>query len=371
MYVGRSGVGTVNQSNGMLKIYYGGLPHNLVEGHVYLGYESGSNGTYNLTGGALESRCIYVGYDGQGEFNMSGGSVYTMHDLIIGHNTAMGDAVVTQTGGDMAINGNMYIGRDYTNSGPLDPIEDGTGSGIYNMSGGTLVISNNMYIGGTTSEDAQGRLFLSGGQIEVAISLVVHQRRQLHRRQRDHRHSNDHKYLGRLLQTIPPLTRTSRCGHTTLEMYGGDNYDDACLLNMNSTDYGATMSGLVDNFAIGHLVFSGSTVESLWYKLESDIYCYALTIEVGAVIDLNGYNIYYLPGSITSYGGVAVQTGVVHDTGRRMPGHGGDWAACSSRCRKYPNRRPSRCSARGVLTLAGVVRKNREENIPRLVSKWK
>ena len=98
--------------------------------------------------------------------------------------------------------------------------------------------------------------------------------------------------------------------HTTLILHGNIGWDEeyevwnSTTLDMNSADFGATVAGLDSNFAIGNLVFSGAEGTSVWYRLESDIYCYGLSIEEGAVIDLNGYNIYYMPQGCGAYSAI-------------------------------------------------------------------
>ena len=64
-YVGYSGTGDFVQSGGTNGAsYYGGL---------YLGYNSGAGGTYNLSGtGTLNANSQYVGYSGTGDLHPVG-----------------------------------------------------------------------------------------------------------------------------------------------------------------------------------------------------------------------------------------------------------------------------------------------------------
>ena len=66
MYVGYSGSGSVTQSNGGIGL----------SGCLYLGYNSGSIGVYNLNGTGYLSAgsAAYVGYSGSGSFTQSGGN---------------------------------------------------------------------------------------------------------------------------------------------------------------------------------------------------------------------------------------------------------------------------------------------------------
>ena len=66
-YVGYSGTGTFTQSGGTNSVYY----------NLYLGYDSGASGTYNLGDTALLSCAVddeVVGYGGTGTFTQSGGT---------------------------------------------------------------------------------------------------------------------------------------------------------------------------------------------------------------------------------------------------------------------------------------------------------
>ena len=76
-YIGYSGTGIFTQSGGTNA--YGNF---LNKGsRMSLGYNPGSNGTYNLIGGSLSAQSIYVGYSGAGAFTQSGGTnaIRTVH----------------------------------------------------------------------------------------------------------------------------------------------------------------------------------------------------------------------------------------------------------------------------------------------------
>ena len=64
-YLGNNGTGPFIQSGGT---------HN-IGNSLFLGYNAGSSGTYNLSGGGLLSAAQneYVGYSGTGTFTQSGG----------------------------------------------------------------------------------------------------------------------------------------------------------------------------------------------------------------------------------------------------------------------------------------------------------
>ncbi|HEY9073278.1 MAG TPA: hypothetical protein VIN67_04010, partial [Desulfobaccales bacterium] len=77
-YIGNLTTGTVNQGNSTIN-----LTHVL-----YLGYNPGSSGTYNLSGGSLSGTISQIiGYQGTGVFNQSGGTNANEGNLALGNET--------------------------------------------------------------------------------------------------------------------------------------------------------------------------------------------------------------------------------------------------------------------------------------------
>ena len=259
-YIGRVGTGTFTQNGGTF----------IVEDsvnwwrtqNIYIGYEAGSIGGYTLTGGEIQTDVVAVGYYGDGEFN--------------------------QTGGIVDVEG-VAIGRF------------GTSLGAYNMSGGTITAADFFYLGNLIADDENsGRLFFTGGEIAVDGIFIIGYSSYID----DEGNVDGTITIGEELTNYSYAYSMFDLRHTTVIM-DSQIYGDPALIDMHSQDYGATIAGLDDNFALGHLVFSGTANDSMWYKLESDIYCYGLTIEEGAKVDLNGYNIYYMPGGAAPYSGIA------------------------------------------------------------------
>jgi autotransporter-associated beta strand protein/T5SS/PEP-CTERM-associated repeat protein len=151
-FVGRDngGTGTITQTGGSVT-----LNHNL-----YLGQNSGSNGTYNISGNALLNigRDFAVGREsGTGTLHMTGGTIIKTGDekFIVGHNNATG--TVVQTGGTISANNELYIGN-----------ENAGASGTYTLSGtGALHVSNEVVVG---REGGTGTLNVHGGTITTTAN---------------------------------------------------------------------------------------------------------------------------------------------------------------------------------------------------------
>jgi len=142
-YIGYDGTGTFNQTGGT----------NTVQNGLYLGLNSGSQGTYSLNGGTLN-----VGggiYDGSGTSNLSinGGGLNMTganKDITVDHfniGTANAFGSFTQTGGTVTVHNGLNLAQNgfdasyNLNSGNLNvggPITDGTGNSFLSINGGTL-----------------------------------------------------------------------------------------------------------------------------------------------------------------------------------------------------------------------------------------
>ena len=76
-YVGNDGAGTFNQTGGTNNV-------SSSSGGLYLGYTSASYGSYNLSAGQLLGNLQYLGYSGTGRFTQSGGT-NTFSNLYLGY----------------------------------------------------------------------------------------------------------------------------------------------------------------------------------------------------------------------------------------------------------------------------------------------
>ena len=114
-YIGAySGTGAFIQS--------GGNTTNTV-GSLYLGYNAGSQGTYDLSGGALSATNEYVSNIGTGTFNQTGGTNTVASWLDIGQMSGgIGEYNLSDTG-VLTVSGDTIVGS--------------SGTGTFNQSGGT------------------------------------------------------------------------------------------------------------------------------------------------------------------------------------------------------------------------------------------
>lgn len=159
-WVGYLGTGTHAQAGGT----------NTISGELILGLETGSAGTYALSGGALETATTYVGQGGNGSFVQSGGT-HTISTaagegtLIVGANSGSNSAYeLSGTGAlqaDKVRIGYLGTGSFVQNGGTVtvtelaegyesfDNLPGGTpgGVGSYTLNGGTLTVNGAHYVG--------------------------------------------------------------------------------------------------------------------------------------------------------------------------------------------------------------------------------
>ena len=74
LYIGKVSTGALNQTGGT----------NTVGGTLFLGFNSGTSGTYSLSGGIFSTGFGFVGYQGHGVFNQSGGISNIGYNLQLG-----------------------------------------------------------------------------------------------------------------------------------------------------------------------------------------------------------------------------------------------------------------------------------------------
>ena len=173
--IGNFGTGVFNQTGGT----------HTVTNSLSIGDQTGSSGTYNLSGtGALTAGYEIIGFGGTGEFNQSGGTNTVSNRLTLGFSTGStgtynlsgtgaltaydeqigfyGTGVFNQTGGSNTVTNNLYLGDTY-------------GDGTYNLSGGTLDVTGNIINSvekGALNIDGGTLTMVGGGSISVEFFRV-------------------------------------------------------------------------------------------------------------------------------------------------------------------------------------------------------
>ena len=118
-YVGNLGTGTFTQTGGSNTVALG----------LYVGFSSGSTGTYNLNSGTLSTGSLFsVGESGTGIFNQTGGS-----------NTISSNSPLF-IGDQVGSSGTYNLSGGALSTSTTDEIVGGNGAGTFNQTGGTNAI---------------------------------------------------------------------------------------------------------------------------------------------------------------------------------------------------------------------------------------
>jgi T5SS/PEP-CTERM-associated repeat protein len=147
-YVGLSGTGTFTQLAGTNTI-------TSASAFFILGLNSGSTGTYNLsgTGTLLSNSNLRVGDIGTGFFNQTGGTYNNGASLYLGYNASGGGGTYTLSAGTLTWFGSGANGAEYVGYGS---------TGTFNQSGGTNTVwGTGLHIG--TLAGSTGLYTLSAG----------------------------------------------------------------------------------------------------------------------------------------------------------------------------------------------------------------
>ena len=179
VYIGDVATGTLNQGSFM----------NTITGALFLGYNPGSRGAYNLSGGSLATTSGEIaGYNGSGVFNQSGGSNAT-GNLTLGYGTGS-SGTFNQIDGINSISGILFLGYNPGGSGAYN-LSGGNlsagfeyignyGLGAFTQGGGTNTIDQNLYLGGypgssSTYNLSDGNLFASRQYVGYSGSAIFNQ----------------------------------------------------------------------------------------------------------------------------------------------------------------------------------------------------
>ena len=182
-YVGPSGNASVVQSSGT----------HSVSANLYFGYNWGSRGTYNLSGGALLcGQNEYVGFQGSGSFTQTGGTHTVAGSLTLGIGGGSNGTYCLSGSGLLSVAAE-YVGCDTTGSltqsggtnflsGSLVLGQNSGSAGTYNLNGGLLVLSSS----GMTQGGGSAAFNFGGGTLGAAPVVLIaehdadRQRRQRH-----------------------------------------------------------------------------------------------------------------------------------------------------------------------------------------------
>ena len=158
-YIGHSGTGTFNQTQGE---YFAGS--NTITNALYLGYNPTGSGTYNLNSGTLSAANEYIGYSGTGKFTQTGGTHNVTNALVLGHQA--GSTGLYQLQGGVLNANNVQVG--------------GAGHGTFGFSGGTLnstTFTNNatgtVNLSGTGTRTIPGTVTNNSGGVFNATNTTV------------------------------------------------------------------------------------------------------------------------------------------------------------------------------------------------------
>jgi hypothetical protein len=150
-YIGYKGTGTFNQTGGTHTLKGMGGNRNL-----YLGYNSGSSGTYNLsgTGNLSPNFNEYIGYSGTGTFNQTGGTNTVKGALDLG--------LIPGSSGTYNLSGDGNLSANWINVGS-------GGTGTFTQTGGTNTAANVLDLGSGST----GTYQLSGtGTLSAGLIIV-------------------------------------------------------------------------------------------------------------------------------------------------------------------------------------------------------
>ncbi len=146
---------------------------------LYLGYNSGSSGIYNLSGGNLSmAEGEIVGNFGAGVFNQSGGANAAV-SLYLGFG-AGGNGTFNQSDGSTTLAGILLLGFSSGSAGVYN-LSGGALSagfeyigynevGVFNQTGGTNTVDRNLYLGGYGASN--GTYNLSSGSLYTINQLI-------------------------------------------------------------------------------------------------------------------------------------------------------------------------------------------------------
>ena len=205
LQVGSAANGTYNLgcTNGSASTCVGAGSLTTGEEEIGLTVNTAFSGTFNqyagttntVTPGGLGPGILSVGTDGQGVYNMYGGTLTAVHEDIGAFSAAGTAGIFNQSGGSNTVTGSSSLGNGdlnvgdngngtYNLSGPssgpnattlsavTENVGVGIGHGTFNQSGGVNNVGGTFTLGGGNQAAASGLYNLSGGALNAANEIV-------------------------------------------------------------------------------------------------------------------------------------------------------------------------------------------------------
>ncbi|NQT39735.1 MAG: autotransporter-associated beta strand repeat-containing protein, partial [Planctomycetes bacterium] len=161
--------GTLTQSGGTIDVPLSTVWIG-VEGNGYGGGQRG-NGTYDLSGGTLNTRQLSIGRNAaDGTMNMSGGDVNLNEWVVLGYDGGS-TGVLNWTGGTIDTGANFHVGLANSSTGTMN-LSEGTGGTKPTLTvGGFLAVGQNTGTTGTVNQSA-GDVTILGREGDYAGLIV-------------------------------------------------------------------------------------------------------------------------------------------------------------------------------------------------------
>jgi len=293
----------VGEKSQVAEVTQSGGTHSVIT-MLTLGYESGSQGKYVLSGGLLEASGVAVGLNGAASFSQWGGTHSVSGEMHLGHNVE-GYGTYTFGGGTLAVGTSEYVG--FRGTGRLEQrggshtvgeglhLGYGSGSsGIVFLKGAGSLITHDLSVGGNDGEgelniettafylEIQNELTLGPyGALDAVQGATVHMTGSAFRNW-----SSDEAALA---------------GLANLEMVFEGGTADWATFEVAGRDLGPGPEGFVHNFTLGGLSVGGGQPATV--RLEDQVdngnrsspeaqYVSNLYVGTGSTLDMNGLHLY-------------------------------------------------------------------------------
>jgi hypothetical protein len=283
---------------------------------LYLGVSSGQKGLYDLSGGSLSAFIEYVGYDGIGEFNHTGGR-NTANQIYIGRNaTSPGAPPQKYT---LSGNGELFATTLFVARAGLSMLSlDGGTVKVDTMEVGRLTGQGILGFNNASVNATIGKSFVLGTNalFDAVPGSVIHMA---------HDTANT---VGAAFNNFSkqPLNVS---GLQHLELRFETDGTVMHSVELACRDLGATEAGFTGNFALGTLSIPNTPAHIMLVDTNDNgnrgaggqseaLYVDRIQLAAGSTFDLNGKNVYYRAlcdagGTVLLNGGHLTQVGINAD----------------------------------------------------------